>query len=120
MSEQPVMTGGVTPIPDFLIDKLMPRLGDTAWRLICVIHRQTHGWKERDGRNKNADWLSHTQLRRKTGRSSAAISVAIEFLCRNDLIEVTDGLGQPLKTALERRKYRGRLYFKINPAVLSG
>ena len=30
--------------PCVLIDRLMPTLKDTEWRLICVIVRQTVGW----------------------------------------------------------------------------
>jgi hypothetical protein len=104
---------GTTPFPDWLLDKLMPRLRDVEWRLICVLVRQTLGWQSDNGRTKQSDWLSHSQLRRKTGRSSSAISQAIEFLCRNRLVEIDDGQGQPLRTAFERRRHRGRLYFRL-------
>ncbi|MBV6459401.1 MAG: hypothetical protein HONBIEJF_02549 [Fimbriimonadaceae bacterium] len=105
---------GTTPFPDWLLDKLMPRLRDVEWRLICVLVRQTLGWQTGDGKRKHSDWLSHSQLRRRTGRSSSAISPAIDFLCRNRLIEVEDGQGQPLRTAFERRRHRGRLFFRVN------
>jgi len=109
---------GTTPFPNVLLDKLMPRVRDVEWRILCVIVRQTFGWRSGDGQPKQTDWLSHSQLKRRTGRSSAAISPAIEFLCRNDLLEVEDGRGRPLKTAYERRRHRGRLYFRLNSAVL--
>lgn len=105
---------GTTPFPDWLLDKLMPRLRDVEWRLVCVLVRQTLGWQTGDGGHKHSDWLSHSQLRRRTGRSSSAISPAIEFLCRNRLFEIDDGQGKPLRTAFDRRKHRGRLYFKLN------
>lgn len=110
---------GTTPFPDRLLDRLMPRLRDTEWRLLCVVVRQTFGWSVSEGRTKQADWLSHSQLRRKTGRSSAALSLAIDFLCRNDLIAVQDDQGQPLISAAERRRHRGRLYFRLNPLILT-
>lgn len=105
---------GTTPFPDWLLDRLMPRLRDVEWRLICVLVRQTLGWQAGDGNPKQSDWLSHSQLRRRTGRSSSAISPAIDFLCRNRLVEIDDGLGRLLPTAFERRKHRGRLYFRLN------
>ena len=119
-SKQEAIKAGTTPFPDLLLDRLMPRLRDTEWRLLCVVVRQTYGWVSSDGRPKQTDWLSHAQLRRKTGRSSAAISLAIDFLCRNGLVEIEDGQGLPLKTAFERRSHRGRLHFRVNPLVLSG
>ena len=105
---------GTTPFPDWLLDKLMPRLRDVEWRLICVLVRQTLGWQTGDGNPKHSDWLSHSQLRRRTGRSSSAISPAIEFLSRNRFIEIDDGQGNSLRTAFERRKHRGKLYFRLN------
>lgn len=119
-SEPNTQPGGSTPFPNVLIDKVMPRLRDTEWRLLTVLIRQTLGWNLGNGQRKVTDWLSHGQLRRKTGRSSAAISLAIEFLCRNNLIRVSDGRGQPLQTAFERRRNRGRIYFMVDPEVLSG
>lgn len=107
-----------TPFPDILLDKLMPRLRDVEWRVICVVVRQTLGWMS-DGVPKRIDWLSHTQLRRRTGRSSAALSPAIEFLSRNRLIDIEDASGQPLRTAYDRRKHRGRLFFSLNGWLLS-
>lgn len=105
---------GTTPFPDWLLDRVMPRLRDVEWRLICVLVRQTLGWRASDGNTKQSDWLSHSQLRRRTGRSSSAISPAIEFLCRNRLVEIDDGQGRPLATASERRRHRGPLFFRLN------
>jgi hypothetical protein len=105
---------GTTPFPDWLLDRLMPRLRDVEWRLICVLVRQTLGWQTGDGKPKQSDWLSHSQLRRRTGRSSSAISPAIEFLCRNRLVEIDDGQGNSLRTAFERRRHRGPLFFRLN------
>lgn len=105
---------GTTPFPDWLLDKLMSRLRDVEWRLICVLVRQTLGWQTGDGKFKQSDWLSHSQLRRRTGRSSSAISPAIDFLCRNRLVEIDDGQGNPLPRAYERRRHRGPLFFRLN------
>jgi hypothetical protein len=122
MTSQPMQMGsdfkgqgfGTTPFPDWLLDKLMPRLRDVEWRLICILVRQTLGWQASDGKPKQSDWLSHSQLRRRTGRSSSAISPAIDFLCRNRLVEIDDGQGNPLRKAFERRRHRGPLFFRLN------
>lgn len=110
---------GTTPVPNFLLDRVMPRLRDTEWRLLCVIVRQTSGWILKDGTRKQADWMSHFQLRRKTGRSSAAVSRAIALLVRAKLIIVRDSFGQPLMTAAERRRSHSRLSFSLNPDIES-
>jgi len=108
-----------TPFPDALLDQVMPELRDTEWRLLCVIVRQTLGWME-NGEPKTSDWLSHSQLKRRTGRASAAISSAIEFLCRNNLIDVTGRDGRSFNTPAERRRHHGNLYFSLNPEALTG
>jgi len=97
----------------------MPKLRDTEWRLLCVIIRQTFGWTP-GGVAKSADWLSHSQLRRRTGRAGAAISLAVDHLCGNGLITVTDRHGRLLATSSDRRRNHGRLYFCLNPLLLSG
>lgn len=109
---------GTTPFPDVLLDRIMPRLYDTEWRLLCVIVRQTFGWMT-DGQPKERDWLSHFQLRKRTGRSSASISVALEFLARNRLIEISDAAGAPLSRAAERRRHRSHLYFRLHPRLIA-
>ncbi len=119
-SKRFVLDQGSTLVPNSLLDSVMPRLRDTEWRVLCVVIRQTIGWMNPDGSPKQSDWMSHSQLRRKTGRSSAAISLALEFLCRNNVLEITDSLARPLKRAYERRSHRGRLHFRLNPAILSG
>lgn len=103
-----------TPVPNLLLDKAMPRLRDTEWRLLCVIVRQTAGWTLEDGSRKRSDWLSHFQLRRRTGRSSAAVSRAIDALVKARLVIVRDSFGLPLSTASERRRSRSRLSFELN------
>jgi len=106
-----------TPMPNFLLDRVMPRITDTEWRLLCVIVRQTFGWQAVDGSRKTADWLSHYQLRRRTGRASAAISEAIDTLCRAGLIIVKDRYGMRLFTRSQRRRSRDHLTFSLNPLL---
>lgn len=115
MSERQDSFQGTTPVPNFLLDRVMPRLRDTEWRLLCVIVRSTSGWSLADGTRKKADWLSHFQLKRKTGRSSAAISKAIDVLVRIGLIDVRDMSGRPLRSTRDRRLSHSRLSFSLKP-----
>jgi hypothetical protein len=108
---------GTTPFPNFLLDRVMPRLTDTEWRLLCVIVRQTFGWHLGGGVRKKADWMSHFQLKQRTGRESAAISRAIAGLVRAGLIAVRDEHGRPLYTAYMRRRSHEHLVFSFHPLV---
>lgn len=108
-----------TPFPNVLIDEVMPRLRDTEWRVLTAIVRTTLGWWDPGTkRRKRREWLSHQQLRRRTGRASAAISMAITNLVRSGLIEVTDSTGRHMPTSMLRRRSRSRLYYGIQPDLL--
>jgi len=61
---------------------------------------------------KRRDWLSHSQLCRRTGRGSDAVSAAVAALTASGLIIVEDAGGKPLMTPDERRRCLGRLYFR--------
>ena len=90
----------VTPFPNVLLDTVMPLLKDTEWRILCVIVRQTLGWLEgagnghKEGDRKSRDWLTHSQLKQRTGRNSAAICKAVHSLVRRGLIVVYDSNNQ--------------------------
>ena len=104
------------PIPNLLFDELLPVLSDSELRLLLIVLRATIGWREPDGqggsRPKQRDWLSHRQLVMRTGRSSAAISSAVQSLIDRGLIVVEDEHGAPLSTVQLRRTYFGRMYFR--------
>ena len=104
-----------TPFPNALLDRLLPTLRDTEWRLLCVIVRQTRGWLTGNGRRKTRDWFTQSQLMARTGRRSEAVSKAVDSLVRQGLIEVQDQEGKPLPTPQERRRYAGHLYYKLAP-----
>jgi|GEM_PF-2597351 len=107
-----------TAFPNALIDDIMPLLRDTQWRVLCVVVRQTIGWRSPDGRGrKSRDWLTQSQLKRRTGRASEALSRAVDGLVRRGLIEVVDEQGSGLTTAAERRRCRGRLYYRLGAAL---
>ncbi len=100
-----------TALPNALIDNVMPTLKDTEWRLLCVIARQTVGWVGENGKRKERDWMSQSQLIAKTGRNSAALSAALDVLVRENLVECQAESGELLLTPQQRRKHRGRVYF---------
>jgi hypothetical protein len=109
---------GTTPFPNVLLDDLMPTLKDTEWRLLCVIVRQTLGWQRQEqtqnsGARRQFDWLTHRQLRNRTGRASEAVCKALDSLVRKGLIEVWDENDQPLLTPQARRRYGGRMLFRL-------
>lgn len=109
-----------TPMPNRLLDQVMPTLSDSEWRLMCVICRQTLGFASGDGtgRRRVRDWLSHRQLKARMGRASAAVSKAVDGLVRKNLIAVQGIDGQPLVTPAERRRCQGALFFSLAPRVL--
>ncbi len=100
------------PVPNVLFDDLLPTLKDTEVRVLLVVLRATLGWRDKEGRTKTRDWLSHAQLVRRTGRGSEAVSSAVGVLVRRGLIVVETSGGIPLQTAPERRRHLGRLYFR--------
>lgn len=108
---------GTTPFSNFLLDRVMPRLTDTEWRVLAVIVRQTFGWHLGGGIRKRTDWMSHFQLKQRTGRQSAAISRAIDGLVRAGLISVRDLHGRPLYLPAQRRRSHEHLIFAIHPLV---
>lgn len=109
-----------TPVPNLLIDRTMPELSDTEWRLLCVVCRQTLGFASADGQGgrRARDWLTHRQLKARTGRASAAVSRAVDGLVRKNLIEVHSLDGTLLLTPPERRRCQGALLFSLSPRLL--
>lgn len=101
-----------TPFPNLLLDRVMPFLGDTEWRVLCVIVRLTFGWR------KSEDWISHGQLKARSGRESAAISRAIDTLVKRGLILVRDRNERRLHSTAERRRSRSGLIFAVHPLLL--
>ena len=102
-----------TPLPNHFIDEVMPTLKDTEWRLLCVIVRQTLGWSDSHGKRKQRDWLTQRQLMNRTGRSSEAISAALDALIRRRLIDACDAGGALLLTPAQRRRHRGAIFYGL-------
>jgi len=93
---------------------MLPTLKDTELRVLLIVLRQTIGRRDKQGRAKSRDWLSHAQLVKRTGRGSDAVSSAIAALVRRGLIQTETSTGTPLGSPAERRRYLGRLYFRAS------
>ena len=106
------------PLPCAVIDDLLPTLKDTELRLLVIVLRQTWGWRGPDGKPKARDWLSHRQLKERTGRASEAVSAAIDALVRRGLVRVQNEQGDDLSEARQRRRLHGRLYFCPGPLLV--
>jgi hypothetical protein len=110
--------GGITRVPNRLLDRVMPGLRDSELRVLLVV-RQTLGWQASPGtaQRKERDWLTQSQLMRRTGRASEAVARAVDSLVRGGLIDVLDRTGMPLTTPAERRRHLGRLYYRLGQGV---
>lgn len=104
------------PFPAELLDRAMPRLTDTEWRLLCVVVRQTLGWQDKQtGGRKQKDWLTQAQLTARTGRTAKPVAQAISSLTAKQLIQVVSDDGEALLTPAQRRRYPGRHWFQLHP-----
>jgi hypothetical protein len=59
-------------------------------------------------------------MMKRTGRSSEALSRAVDALVRRGLIEVRDEEGELLETPGQRRRCGGRLYFRVKNVAKVG
>lgn len=106
-----------TQVPHLIIRDWMPRLKDVELRVLLVVTDQTLGWIEdkATGRRKEKDWISHYQLREKTGRADRSISRAVKALIEKyHLIEAYNEAGVPLESAQERQKEGFRIYYRLD------
>ena len=73
-----------TLIHNSLFDEVMPSLSANAWKVLCVIIRQTIGW------NKWEDEISYSQLLEKSGiKSNTTIKKSAEELKSKGLVIIT-------------------------------
>ena len=106
------MSASEVSIPSAILDRWMPTLKDTELRVLLLVARQTIG---RSG--KEVDWLAHSQLRKRTGRASEAVSAAVDSLIQKGLLEVVTTAGQRLPTPEARRFHRGILLYRLSSMV---
>lgn len=91
-------------------DEFLPSLKDSEARLLLVLLRETAG------RGKAADWLTHGQLKARTGRAGEAVSAAVDALVQRGLLTVRDSAGRPLASAAARRgagDRGGKLWYSL-------
>jgi hypothetical protein len=103
-----------TPVPNALLDDVLPLLTGAEVKVLLVVLRQTAGWSVGGDwrRRKEQDWITQSQYKHRTGLASEAVSRSINNLVRRGLLEVRDGQGAPLDTPAARRACRGRLYYR--------
>jgi DNA-binding MarR family transcriptional regulator len=102
-----------TPTPNWLYNGEMKKMSDVELRVVLVVTRATLGWiaDKETGMRKAEDWISHTELIKKTGKSSRAISNAVDSCVKHGWIETRDKKGFLLKTPDERR--RRRIFYRL-------
>ena len=106
-----------TQIPHIIIREWMPRLKDVELRVLLVVADQTLGWIEdtETGRRKERDWISHYQLRKKTGRSDRGVTGAVAVLVDvYRIVEAYSEAGERLDSPYKRRKLGSRIYYRLN------
>jgi len=107
-----------TQTPNIIFNGLMREMSDTELRLVFIVTRATLGWvlDKETGMRKEQDWLSLSQLKKKTGRESGAISKAIDVCIRRQWIEARDKDGNILDTKAKRRGKN--IFYRLGPAIL--
>lgn len=117
MQERRRQLSGTTPVPNGLFDEHLPKLKSTELKLLLIIIRQTWGWRDpRTNQPKHKDWISGSQLRKKTGCSRRALTDATASLVKRNLIQVSGDAGISLRTA-EERKGKLRMFYRfLNPS----
>jgi phage replication O-like protein O len=102
-------------VPQDYIDRLMPALHESEWRVLLVILRQTEGWSAQPGatRRKERDWITMGQFAKKTGLHRDTISRAVQSLVALNLIRVETLSGASLDTPEVRKKHGGRVYYRL-------
>lgn len=103
------------PIPNRLFDEILPNLTDTELRVLLIVFRSTAGWRisapDGTSKTKERDWISHAQMQRRTGRSSVAVSRAVQSLVAKSLIRVENVRGEPLASSQMRQAHFGRVFY---------
>ncbi len=113
----PIKPGGLFVPLVFL--ELLPTLKDSEFRVLLVVLAQTLGWQNENGiGRKERDWISHSRFKQQTGRSSQAISDAIDVLVRRNLIQVTTVAGEVLVSKADRRRSHTKVFYGLAPSFL--
>ena len=106
-----------TQVPHIIIREWMPQLKDVELRVLLVVTDQTLGWEadKETGRRKEDDWIAHSQLIQKTGRSNRAISSAVKKLIEtHGIIEARDSDGRLLDKPELRMKCGDKIFYRLS------
>jgi len=107
-----------TPVPNIFFDKHLSKLKLAELKMFLVINRQTLGWKDiysqDKTKRKEKDWISASQLQKKTGSSRRALSDATKVLVKRNLIKVLNTNGSVLRSP-GRRRGEFRLVYMLSP-----
>lgn len=95
-----------TPVPNSILDQLLPHLGMAELKVLLVIVRQTKGWR------KKRDWITQSQFVLHTGLTRQTISQTLAVLQHHKIICITNRVGVELQTP-ESRRGRTRLYYAL-------
>src|SRR5687768_8858897 len=82
MSERPFIPN-FTPVPNVVLDKLMPGLSKAALKVLLAVARKTYGF------HKGSDAISLSQLQKLTGLGRAGVVRGIAEL--GSLLKITEG-----------------------------
>ncbi len=109
-----------TPTPNELFNGEMRKMTDSELRVVMIVTRATFGWviDREKGIRKEEDWISHTQMIEKSGKSSRAISYAIKGCIENNWIEARTKEGKLLDTADKRKKHGKRIFYRLGKRFL--
>lgn len=99
-----------TPVPNTFFDYI-PTLTHAEIRVLLVVIRQTHGWKNaKTGQRKIRDRLSYDYIIKRTGLYRTILSETIQQLIDLGLLVITDSYGNELKHSDERKGKRFLFY----------
>jgi phage replication O-like protein O len=106
--------GPFVPVPADYLDRLMPALHESEWRVLLVVLRQTLGWADPSGAGgrKERDWITAGQFAQKTGLHRDSVSRAVRSLVTMGLLRVESATGEVLDTPQLRRRHGSRLYYR--------
>jgi len=113
------MFPNTTQIPNNLFNGEMQKMKDTELRITLIVARKTLGWLENieTGMRKEEDWISHSQLTKFTGRTSRALSTAIESCIKRKWIEARSESGEILDT--KEKRAGKKIYYRLGRIFLS-
>jgi len=107
-----------TPTPNELYNGEMNKMSDTELRVVLIVTRATLGWviDKTTGKRKEEDWISYYQLKKKTGRASAALAKAINNCVIRKWIEARDRQGNILDT--KNKRIGKKVFYRLGTVFL--